>query len=116
MILKAGDKRIDFEKAFPITIGDMRALKKHGVIDPKGDMDTGDPDKLAAMLLYLARKVNSEVTEADVDAIEVGEVKKLGEFIEAKMEESGLEVDRPTSPSGTSSPPSGVGPDAISTS
>ena len=116
MILKAGDKRIDFEKAFPITIGDMRALKKLGVIDPKGDMDTGDPDKLAAMLLYLARKVDKEVSEQDVDMISVGDVKKMGDFMERKMEESGLVVDRPTSTRSISSPPNGGGPGEKSTS
>lgn len=115
MILKAGDKRVELDKAFPMTIGDMRALKKLGVIDPKGDMDTGDPDKLAVMVLYLARKVDAEVTEQDVDKIDIGQVKKMGDFIEAKMEEAGLEVDRPTSPSSTSSPRSGAGPGANST-
>ena len=115
MILKAGEKRIDLDKAFPMTIGDMRALKKLGVIDPKGDMDTGDPDKLAAMILHLARKVDKEVTEDDIDRISVGDVKKMGDFMALKMEESGLEVDRPTSAPSTSSAPSGVGPGAIST-
>ena len=116
MILKAGDKRIDLEKAFPMTIGDMRALKKLGVIDRSGDMDTGDPDKLAAMILHLARKVDAEVNEADVDKIEIADVKKMGDFIEAKMKEAGLEVDRPTSPPSTSSPRSGAGPGESSTS
>ena len=96
MILKAGDRKIDLNEAFPMTIGDMRALKKLGAIDPKGEMDTGDPDKLAVMVLYLARKVDKEVSEENVDDIDIGQVKKMGDFIELKMEEAGLKIDRPT--------------------
>ena len=94
MKLQLGDKEVDLNGAFPLTIGDVKMLETIGVMDAKGEMDAGSVDVVSKLLLHLARKVDSEVTEAEIDDIPVHTLTALAPFLESKMKEVG--IDRPT--------------------
>ena len=94
MILDLGNKKIDLDQAFPLTIGDLKALEALGMVNQKGEVNAGSPVLLSGLLLHLARKIDREVTEAEIDEIPVHKLEKLGDFFEAKMKEVG--IDRPT--------------------
>lgn len=94
MKVKMGEKEVDLEASWPLTIKDMKALKAAGVTDAKGEIDTGDVESLATLLLLLLRKVDGEVTEEDVEKIDIIQVKAIGDWIERKTKSVGF--DRPT--------------------
>ena len=94
MKLQLGEKQVDLNDAFPLTIGDIKALETIGVIDNKEEMNAGSVTMISKLVFHLARKVDSEVTEAEIDAIPVHKLKDLGPFLDSKMKEVG--IDRPT--------------------
>ena len=94
MKVTMGEKEVDLEASWPLTIKDMKALKAAGVTDAKGEIDTGDPDRLSKMLLHLFKKVDDTITVDDVDEIDIIQVKAIGDWIDNKTREAGF--DRPT--------------------
>ena len=94
MKLNVGEKEVDLNGAFPLTVGDVKVLEIIGVMDRKGEMNAGSVTMISKLLLHLARKVDREVTEAEIDAIPVHKLNDLAPFLEAKMKEVG--IDRPT--------------------
>lgn len=94
MILKLGDKEVDLAKAFPMTIGDFKALEGLGVLNEKGDMDTASPTKMVSFLFHLLHKADESVTEAEVENISLDDLDGIGDFFDLKMKET--KVDRPT--------------------
>ena len=94
MKLQIGEKEIDLNGAFPLTVGDVKELEKIGIMDSKGEMSTGSFARVSDLVLYLARKVDQEVTESEIDNIPIHKLGKLGDFLAAKMEEVG--INRPT--------------------
>ena len=94
MILKMGDKEVDLDRAFPMVLGDIMSLEELGVMDEKGQMDTGSPTKMGKLLLHLAQKVDETTTLNDIKKIGLDEFDEIGDFFEKKMGES--KVNRPT--------------------
>ena len=94
MKLKVGEKQVDLNGAFPLTVGDVKVLEAIGIMDSKGEMNTGSVTLVSKLLLHLVHKVDEQVTEADIDAIPIHELADLAPFLESKMKEVG--IDRPT--------------------
>lgn len=105
--LTLNGKEVDLAKSWPLTIGDMKAFKKLGLVTKKGDIDTEDIEDFEKMIGHLCRKVNPEINGADVEQITVPEMGKISDWIEAVTKESGL--DRPTSTPSASSRKRGAG-------
>ena len=94
MKLQLGDKTVDLNGAFPLTVGDIKMLETIGVMDSKGEMNAGSVIMVSKLLLHLARKVDPEVTEVEIDSIPIHKLNDLAPFLESKMKEVG--IDRPT--------------------
>ena len=105
--LTLNGKEVDLAKSWPLTIGDMKAFKKMGLITKKGDIDTADIEDFEKMIGYLCHKVNPKIEGKDVEQITVIEMSKISDWIEAVTKEAGL--DRPTSTASTSSRKRGPG-------
>lgn len=86
-------KKVDLSQAAPITLGDMKALKKKGINVNGEDFQEGDPEQIGGFVLHMAQKVNAEITEEDVDQVEFME--ELGQMAQAIFGET-ENVDRPT--------------------
>jgi hypothetical protein len=92
-------KEVDLEKALPITIGDLRKLKKLGVSYPN-TFDARDPDQAAAFILYFCQKVVPEITSEEVDLMDISDSLDVMNFIVRTKEG----IDRPTSTASTALP------------
>lgn len=83
-------KQVDLAKALPVTIGDLRELKKTGIEINNAEV-MRDPDNLAAFLLHMTRKVDESVTEEDINSISID---RLTEMVNVLVPED--QIDRPT--------------------
>ena len=94
MKLQLGDRKIDLEGAFPLTIGDFKAMKRIGLINPDGEVDASDPGLIAALVHHFAHKVDQTVTEDMIDDLPMTVFDEIGEFFGRMMGAS--KADGPT--------------------
>ena len=94
MIVKMGEKEVDFAKAFPLVLGDMMSLEELGIIDEKFQMDAASPVKIGKLLLHLSQKVDETTTIDDIKKIALDKFDAIGKFVAKKMAET--EARRPT--------------------
>lgn len=99
MKITCGSHEIDLAKALPLTVGDLRGLKKRGVSYP-ATFDTRDPDHIIIFLHHFCTKVVPEVTEADVETLTLADALTALHFLIKPQEE----LDRPTSGESIASP------------
>lgn len=71
-------KAIDMRDIRPITVGDWRELQRRGTT--LSALQTGDIEHLARFAVYAARKANTTIEAADVNALSLGE---LSAFVQA---------------------------------
>lgn len=87
--IKGGE--LDLAAALPLTIGDSRRLKKEFGVGPE-QINSGDPDATASVLLVLFQKVQPDITIADVDTLSLQTAAEIGAYLRNEAES----VDRPT--------------------
>lgn len=97
MKIKLGEKEVDLKAALPITLGDVRRLKKDFGVK-LADLSNMDADIIAKIVLMLSQKVNVTITEAEVDTIPLVQLGDIAIFLQTDA----VEADRPTSGSSTS--------------
>ena len=89
-MFKIGDKDVDLSKAMPLTIGDMKALKKVGLdlasMRPGTDLDG---DQVLAMIEHVVRKANPAVTIEDLDATPITFLTTISAEIQELMKVGG---------------------------
>lgn len=96
MKIKLGEQECDLSEALPITLGDIRRLKKEYKVKLE-DLASMDVDVVACVLLMLARKVHPEVTEEMIDCLELFRLNEVAVFLG-----TATIPERPTSGSSTS--------------
>jgi len=96
-------KEIDLEKALPIVVGDLRKLKKLGVHYPD-NFDPRDIDQVVVFLFYFLKKVDSSVTEEEVDSLLLDEVQAPVLFLVSGGKKGEDNLDRPISGESTTLP------------
>jgi len=92
-LLKLDDKTVEIEKAFPLTLGDFRRLEDLGMIDEQSNVKLVGPNSIAALVLFLVHKVDPDVTEEELDKIELVKISRIFLFIRKKMEEREKELN-----------------------
>lgn len=91
MKITLGEKEYDLGKALPVTLGDIRRLKKdHGVA--LTDLASMDLDVVAKVLLMLCQKIDPAITEALVDGVPLMLMGEVMVFLS-----QAVMPDRPTS-------------------
>lgn len=107
IIVKIGSRDVDFTEVPPITGADKKALFKEGVDMRRFSKDDGlNAEEDGKLILHLVRKVDSKVTEAEVDAIPT----HIQQSLVLHFLNSTARVENPFhTPSSTSSPPSTAG-------
>jgi len=82
-------KEVDFRKAWPFTIGDMKKLKKdYGVNLSKIGQDGGiDIEDMHSLILYSTKKSNPEITGDDVDEVPSTQLGKIMEVFQVAQKE-----------------------------
>lgn len=92
-ILQCGNKSIDLVKAFPLTLGDFRRLEDEGLIDPQSNIKVDGPNAIAKLILLLVRKVDSTVTEEELDSLDLEKVGRVFLFVRKKMMEKDADLN-----------------------
>lgn len=65
---KVNGKDVDLAKALPLTIGDLKVLKKNGCdLIRKGT--ALELEDLSTLFLHICRKSDPEITEQDIDTV-----------------------------------------------
>ena len=85
--IKLNGKDIDLSNAVPLTIGDIRALKKLGYDVLKLNTDTMDVDQIIGLLKYVCNKVDESITEADVETISLPTMNAISRIMYAQRED-----------------------------
>lgn len=99
MKIRLGEKEIDLAAALPIKMGDMRKLKReHGY--GLAQLVEWDEDKLMAVALVLAQKIEPSITMEDLDNLNLEDMPELVTFVHDAQGAKG--IDRPTSAPSTS--------------
>ena len=74
-MIKVNGKDVDLGKALPLTIGDIKQLKKTGVdvtrIKPGETMDI---DQVLALVEHVIRKADATITQEDIDSTPINEL------------------------------------------
>lgn len=91
MKISLGEKEYDLAAALPLTIGDLRKMKKEQNVDLK-DLGSMEVDTVAKVLLHIFRKVDATVTMEQVDQLSVSNLQDI-----AKLLNSATVPDRPIS-------------------
>lgn len=78
---------ISLDQAFPLTLGDWRALEKKKLLDSKANVADLGADGIAKLLLHLFEKVDDKVVSDDLDKLSLKKVTRLFLFVRQKMEE-----------------------------
>ena len=108
MKITLNGKEVDLDKALPITMGDLRQLKKLGINYPS-TFDARDPDHVILFLNHFCKKVAPEVTEGDVESMSLEEALTAMHSLMKTKEV----IDRPISGESTASPTTTAGAPAI---
>jgi hypothetical protein len=75
---KLNGKEVDLKNSVPLTIGDIRALKKSGLDLLKvGTTETMDVEQICTLLLYVFKKANPEIDQADVDTLSLPAMNRI---------------------------------------
>lgn len=86
-VFKISGKEVDLGKSLPLTIGDMRKLKKDYAVDlSKLDGGVGVED-ISSLLYYLCHKSNAEITLDDIDNIPSSWLQKIMEIFQALQQQ-----------------------------
>lgn len=91
MIIKLGEKEVDLDKAFPITLGDLKRMERENLMTAEA---LKSPSAISKVLLMLVQKTDKEITEEQLDSIPARDLAGLGEFLSEKFAED--RPDRPT--------------------
>ncbi len=77
-VVEIQGKQCDLEKAFPLLIGDFRALMRKGI-----DVSELGTDMLKNLdfLEYIVKKVNPEITTQDFDKLTAEQFAKVSEVV-----------------------------------
>ena len=98
MKIRLGEKEIDLSLALPVTMGDMRKIKReHGF--GLAELATWDEDKIMAVALVLAQKV-TPVTMEEFEKIKLTDIPELVVFLTEAQGATG--IDHPTTAPSTS--------------
>jgi len=80
MKITLGEKEYDLAGALPVTLGDIRRLKRvHGI--QLSDLASMDLDIVAKVFLMLCQKIDSAITEEMVDAIPLTMMDEVSKFL-----------------------------------
>lgn len=104
MKITVSGKEVDLAQALPMTVGDMRKLKKVGV-DYPGNFNTRDPDHVVLFIHYFCNKTGQELTEDEVDTLTLKEAMAVLHFLlsipsPVDRPTSGASIDLPTTTAG----------------
>lgn len=83
MKISLGEKEVDLALAIPVTLGDIRVLKKdHGV--KMTQLSEMDADIVAMVVLVLAQKVDKTITEEDINKLPLTKIAEVAMFLQTK--------------------------------
>ncbi len=91
MQIQLADTTYDLSGALPLTLGDLRRLKKEQGVTLE-NLASMDVDVVAKVMLHVFRKVDAAVTEDQIDSLPVTRLSDIARFIQ-----SATIPDRPTS-------------------
>jgi hypothetical protein len=80
MKITLGEKEYDLVQAMPITLGDIRRLRKEYNIK-MSDLAAMDADIVATVLLMLCKKVDAGITEDMVNSLPLTMLGKVAKFL-----------------------------------
>lgn len=95
MELSINGKTVDLSRCVPLTLGDFRRLKKDHQVEQK-DLGLGDIEVTARFMLYMLKKADASITEADVDALTMDDMTKVMTSLASGTTSTDRAVDRPT--------------------
>lgn len=108
-VITVGGKEVDLTEVPALTLGDKKVLKKDGLDFTKYIRDRAiEPDDEIKLVTFILRKMNSQVTSADVEAMPAMNATRVVEFFLKRSSD----VDDPFSTRSTSSGLSTAGPSA----
>ena len=85
-IVKIGNKQVDFAKALPLTLGDVKALIRAGALGADGKPPSdGSVESAIQFISVLARKAEQSLTEADIDATPYLELTGVSKILETLL-------------------------------
>lgn len=90
MKVTLGEKEYDLSSALPLTLGDLKKLKRDHNVSLL-DLRSLDPVTIVAVLLVIAQKVDSAITEEMIDKIPMNRLTDIAKFLGGSSE-----PDRPT--------------------
>lgn len=80
MKIKLGEKEYDLAQALPLTLGDLRKLKKE-YNTTLSDLQTMDVEVIIKVLLLIFRKLDPEVSEEALDAVPISLLGDIARFL-----------------------------------
>lgn len=96
-VFNINGKDVDFEKAFPLTIGDWETLEELGVV--KGGNVTLDTTKQSIdLMLYVAHKADSSIDREDIRSIKISKLSEITSIIQHFMAETEGEIIKGENP------------------
>jgi hypothetical protein len=90
-IIEIAGRQVDFKSLWPLKWRDVKELREMGVNDE--DLTSGDLAAVDKLLKWMFGKLDSEITQDDIDDLSVIEIKKVTSFLLREVEE----LDRPSS-------------------
>lgn len=96
-IVSFNDKKVDFRRSFPMTIGDWETLEELGCVKG-GDLVVATTKQSIDLMLYLAVKANPDVTREDVRAVPIADLAGITEVMKTLMEDSENAIIKGESP------------------
>lgn len=90
MKVTLGEKEYDLSSALPLTLGDLKKLKRDHNVSLL-DLGSLDPVTIVAVLLVIAQKVDQAITEEMIDKIPMNRLADIAKFLGGTSE-----PDRPT--------------------
>lgn len=70
-------KQVNLTPVLPLTIGDIKALKKDGLDLTKINELNLDIEQVVKIMHYICHKANPDVTEADIDSMPLPWINRL---------------------------------------
>lgn len=90
MKMKVVGKEFDLATVVPVTIGDLKKLKRTYNLSEK-ELAAGDVTASAALLLVLLQKLDKDLTEEQLDTLSIADAEEAFQFLAA----TGRKIDRP---------------------
>lgn len=85
--LTLNGKELDLSNAVPLTIGDIRHLKKLGYDVLKMDTANLEVDQIVGLLKYVCNKVDPSVTDEDIESMPLPWMNALSKVMYAMNED-----------------------------